>query len=139
MWETDNGAGYFSGEVRWTNVEETVSIQEQETFIATGGSGQGFLEGLYGIPLDDGLMGDTNTSFGGCMGCYTAEEVPFEPIPFTFGQPLTLFMDATASHPFSIGSINDGKAALQAPITAIPSRTYSLRRRPNPLGWAAWG
>lgn len=118
VWGTDNQDLLFPGH-EWTNVEETVSVQEQETFVATGGSGQAFLEGMFGVPLDDGLLGSSSTSFGGCSGCSTPTELAFAPIPFTFGQPLTLFMDATASHPYDIGSINDGKAALVAQVTGI--------------------
>jgi hypothetical protein len=118
VWETDNQGLLFPGH-GWTNVEETVSVQEQETFIATGGSGQAFLDGMFGVPLDDGLLGSSSTSFGGCSGCSTPTELPFAPIPFTFGQPFTLFMEATASHPYSIGSTNDGMAALNAQVIGI--------------------
>jgi hypothetical protein len=118
VWETDNQGTLFIGH-EWTNVEETVSVQGQETFVATGGSGRAFLEGGFEVPLDDGLLGSSSTSFGGCSGCSTPTALAFTPIPFTFGQPFTLFMEATASHPYYIGSTNDGMAALNAQVIGI--------------------
>jgi hypothetical protein len=104
----------------WTNLTETVSVQDEETFVATGGTGQAYIEGTWAINFDDGFLGPVNTSFG--SGTYEPQlPVPFAPIPFTFGQPFTLFMDALANYS-GIGTAgNDAEAGMQANITGIVS------------------
>jgi hypothetical protein len=145
VWERDNQDSLFLGHL-WTNLEETVSIQEQETFVTTGGTGQAFLEGQYVLVQDDGLLGPCNTSFG--SGTATSgDPVPMTPIPFTFGQPFILSMECTASHPYSIGSINDGRAALIAYLNsvvdangnAISGVQFTPLATPEPAGPAGVG
>jgi hypothetical protein len=99
----------------WTTLTETVTIQEQETYIAAGGSGQGFIEGECVGGAYGGAEGAGNTSFGG-SGCPPGP-VPFTPVPFTFGQAFTLFTDATST---TSGSFpNDEEWDLSASTTGV--------------------
>jgi hypothetical protein len=74
-----------------------IHISQQQTFIATGASGIGFLTGNYGAASDDFIFGAfatlpnqfITTPFGSCNKCTMVDPVPFS-YQFTFGQPFTL-------------------------------------------------
>jgi hypothetical protein len=75
-----------------------IHISQQQTFIATGASGIGFLTGHYSAASDDSIFGVfatlpnqfVTTPFGSCNKCTIVDPPVNFSYQFTFGQPFTL-------------------------------------------------
>ena len=129
------------------SVLEDVRISQQQTFIATGASGIGFLTGQYfaASNFDDtfpALITFSNrivtTPFGSCNDCFEVDGAPFS-YQFVFGQPFTLDVEgelttmakkfAGLPDAFSVGASVELSSFVSAVVDAnghpIPGATFA--------------